>query len=77
MNEDCNFYICSTCFSTSEEPRECHGEMMIHCGSFAPGDERLKPLMDSEGNLITSAPRWYLEKAKLQQGYGRDFFRHA
>ena len=61
MNEDCDFYICTTCFRTSETEEECHGRMMLHCGQLQPGDPRLKPLLDSEGDLKTRAPRWFLE----------------
>ena len=61
MERDCNFYICPTCFNTAEITRECHGKPMIYCGSLQPGDERLKPLYDKEGNLKSRAPRWFLE----------------
>lgn len=61
MNEQCSFYICATCFATDESPRECHGLPMIHCGELKPGDERLKPLTDANGELKGRAPRWFLE----------------
>jgi len=73
MNENCNFYICSICFSTNEEPGQCHGLAMVHCGTFEPGDNRLKPLMDEEGNLKSDAPRWFLQQAKLQQKPSRPY----
>ena len=73
MNDNCDFYLCSICFNTAEEPAQCHGTPMVHCGSFQPGDFRLKPLMDEDGNLKTDAPRWFLEHAKLQQGHTRPF----
>lgn len=62
MRKDCNFYICPTCFETSETPRECHGQMMIHCAALPAGHEDLKPLFDEEGNLKTRAPAWFVEQ---------------
>ncbi len=67
MNRDCNFYICATCFNVSETPITCHDQSMIHCRSLQPGDPRLKPLFDHEGDLKTSAPRWFIESLKQQQ----------
>lgn len=71
MNENCDFYLCSICFSTNEEPAQCHNLPMVHCGSFQPGDFDLKPLMDEDGNLKSDAPRWFLQQANLQQGQPR------
>ena len=68
MNEECDFYICTLCFSTSEDPASCHGQARVHCGTFKPGDIPLKPLMDDEGNLKSDAPRWFLKQVSLQQG---------
>jgi hypothetical protein len=71
MNEDCDFYICSICFNTSEEPGTCHSKMMVHCRSFQPGDFRLKPLMDKDGDLKTSAPRWFVQYTQSQYRPGK------
>jgi hypothetical protein len=65
MNRDCSFYICPTCFATSETSNECHNHRMIHCRSLQPGDIRLKPLLDKDGELKTRAPRWFLESLGL------------
>ncbi|MEJ2748002.1 MAG: hypothetical protein P8183_08850 [Anaerolineae bacterium] len=67
MNQDCDFYICPTCFRVSEEPATCHDHMMIHCRDLQPGDPRLKPLIDEEGTLKNSAPRWFIEKVKTMK----------
>lgn len=61
MNRNCNFYLCPTCFKTSDTSGECHGHPMIYCGDLQPGDERLKPLFDKNGELKSRAPRWFLE----------------
>ena len=61
IDRECSFYICPTCFETDEYGRVCHEKPMIFCGDLKPGDERLKPLLDAEGNLKTRAPRWFLE----------------
>ena len=53
MNQDCNFYICPTCFNVSEKPAVCHDRTMIHCRSLRPGDPRLKPLLDDDGRITT------------------------
>ena len=67
MNEDCDFYICPTCFNVSEELMTCHDQPMIHCDNLQPGDSRLKPLIDDEGDLKNRAPRWFIEKLKAMQ----------
>jgi hypothetical protein len=64
MDVDCDFYICPLCFAVSETVRECHGQSMIHCAELEPGDSRLKPLLDDEGELKSRAPRWFLENKK-------------
>jgi hypothetical protein len=67
MNLECDFYICATCFNVSEKPMACHDQLMIHCRNFQPGDPRLKPLIDNDGNLKSRAPRWFVEKLKAEQ----------
>jgi hypothetical protein len=52
------FYICPTCFAVSEHLLECHGHLMVPCNAENPED--CKPLMDSEGELKTRAPRWFI-----------------
>lgn len=67
MDQDCNFYICTVCFDTAESQRDCHGQAMLHCGTFKPGDERLKPLLDNHGALKSRAPRWFLERVQVKK----------
>ena len=62
MDTACDFYICPTCFKAAETPRLCHEHQMIHCAQMTPGDRRLKPVRDDEGNLKSRAPRWFLEE---------------
>lgn len=61
------FYICPTCFAVSEQLIECHGHLMVLCNAEDPED--CKPLMDSEGELKTRAPRWFFKAiARLATG---------
>lgn len=62
MDTACDFYICIICFKTAETPQLCHEHRMIHCAQRPPGDRRLKPLCDDQGNLKSRAPRWFLEE---------------
>lgn len=62
MDTACDFYICIICFKTAETPQLCHEHRMIHCAQMPPGDRRLKPLCDDQGNLKSRAPRWFLEE---------------
>jgi len=34
---------------------------MIFCKQLPVGDDKLKPVMDIDGDLQTRAPRWFLE----------------
>jgi len=34
---------------------------MLVCKPGEPGSERRKPLVDRSGNLLSRAPRWFLE----------------
>jgi hypothetical protein len=61
MRECVGFYICPVCFATSEEPSEHHDRRMVHCEELPVGDDRLKPIINSEGDLKSDAPRWFLE----------------
>ena len=67
MDQECNFYICTVCFNTAESEQDCRGQTMLHCGTFQPGDERLKPLLDSDGELKSRAPRWFLERLQVNK----------
>jgi hypothetical protein len=61
MDADNAFFICPFCFQVCESERECHAHRMVECKPGKPGDERRKPIYDRDGNLVTRAPRWYLE----------------
>lgn len=61
MRECVEFYICPVCFAVSETPGDHHDRRMIHCEELPVGDERLKPIVNKEGDLKTHAPRWFLE----------------
>jgi hypothetical protein len=55
------FYICPICFRVCETDEECHEHRMIECRPGELGEERRKPVADRFGNLVSRAPRWYLE----------------
>ena len=61
MYEDCEFYIRPVCFAVSDHPGTHHSREMIFCGQLPEGHERLKPIIDTQGDLKTRAPRWFLE----------------
>ena len=61
MRECVDFYICPICFTVSETPGYHHERPMLHCEELPVGHDRLKPIMDQEGDLKTQAPRWFLE----------------
>lgn len=61
MRECIGFYICPVCFAVSEEAGEHHDRQMVHCDELPVGDERLKPVINNEGDLESHAPRWFLE----------------
>jgi hypothetical protein len=61
MRECVGFYICPVCFVTSDEPGEHHDRRMVHCEELPVGDDRLKPIINSDGDLKSHAPRWFLE----------------
>lgn len=54
-------YVCPTCLVISEQPLLDHPHLMYECDAGAPGDERSKPIMTPEGQVLTHAPRWWVE----------------
>jgi hypothetical protein len=68
MNNKQVFYICPSCFYTRETLDNNHKHPMLCVDPGAPGDERRKPVMDRNGQILTPAPRWFQE-ALLQTRY--------
>lgn len=68
MPREESFYICPICFQVCETERECHlhehAHRMVECEPGSPGDERRKPVHDRFGNLMSRAPRWYLDATR-------------
>jgi hypothetical protein len=61
-------YVCSECFRVAGGQEICHGRPMLECDAGLPGDERSKPVMTPEGELVTHAPRWWVEMClEIQQ----------
>ena len=64
MKSNCLFYICPTCFYTSESEANGHDHAMIkYDACLYTGDQR-KPLMAGNGCLKSQAPRWFLEAVR-------------
>ena len=52
----------STCFRICESKDvDCEHPGWITCDVGEEGDERRKPITDEHGNLLSRAPRWFLE----------------
>jgi hypothetical protein len=57
-------YLCIRCFEPSSSPGSCPrcGRALIQCRPGDPDDPCRRPLIDQYGQVLTRAPRWYLEK---------------
>ena len=67
MANDQILYICPICFRVCETEDECHEHLMVECETGHPGDERRKPVTDQFGNLVSRAPKWYLEAVSKEK----------
>jgi hypothetical protein len=61
MEPDPIFYLCPKCFETFEAEPGNHRHTVLRIDPAQLDSESRKPLMDSQGNLLSSAPRWFLE----------------
>jgi len=62
MAEEHIIYICPRCFRICESKDVDHEHpRLIACNVGEEGDERRKPITDEHGNLLSRAPRWFLE----------------
>jgi hypothetical protein len=55
------FYLCPKCFETFETEPANHRHTVLRIDTTQLDTESRKPLMDKQGNLHSSAPRWFLE----------------
>ena len=55
------FYLCPKCFDTFETEPTKHQHAVLRIDTTQLDVESRKPLMDNQGNLLSSAPRWFLE----------------
>lgn len=69
MKSNCLFYICPTCFNTSETEANCHGRSMIKYDACVQTHDQRKPLRDANGRLQSRAPRWFLEATQSRQSF--------
>jgi hypothetical protein len=61
METNTVFYLCPTCFETFETEPSRHQHTVLCVDAAQLDVESRKPLMDTQGNLLSSAPRWFLE----------------
>ncbi len=54
-------YICRVCHRVGQQPLDCHRDKSVRCDAGEPGDERSRPLFDKHGNLVTRAPKWWVD----------------
>jgi hypothetical protein len=62
-------YLCPNCFNAREAlemgaPCEFCGHSLLECKPGAADDPCRKPLMDADGDLLTRAPKWWVEHYK-------------
>ena len=55
------FYLCPTCFDAFETEPANHQHAVLCIDMTQLDDESRMPLMDNQGHLLSSAPRWFLE----------------
>jgi hypothetical protein len=61
MNTSLVFYLCPTCFYACEIPDGGHEHALLRVDPGLPGDERRKPVTDRNGQILSTAPRWFHE----------------
>ncbi len=61
MPQGRTIYVCRECHRVDQRPLTCHPDALVQCDAGAPGDERSQPLFDARGNLVTRAPKWWVE----------------
>ena len=65
------FYLCPKCFETFEaEPSHHRHAGVLRIDTTQLDVESRKPLMDNQGNLLSSAPRWFLEATGMISRHG-------
>jgi hypothetical protein len=61
MNADQIFYLCPRCFEAFDIEPTNHPHAVLRINTAEFDAESRKPVMDKDGNLKSSAPRWFLE----------------
>ncbi|HXQ35471.1 MAG TPA: hypothetical protein VN843_15745 [Anaerolineales bacterium] len=59
MNASSVFYICPICFYACEIPDDGHEHALLRVDLGLPGDERRKPITARNGQILSTAPRWF------------------
>lgn len=62
-------YLCPNCFNALEAARmsapcDVCGHSLIECQPGAADDPCRRPLADADGDLLTHAPKWWVEHYK-------------
>jgi hypothetical protein len=55
------FYLCPTCFYACDSPDNMHEHPLLRVDPGRPGDDRRKPITDSQGRVLSAAPVWFYE----------------
>ena len=55
------FYICPTCFYACDVPDDGHEHALLRVDPGLLGDESRKPVTDRNGQILSTAPRWFHE----------------
>lgn len=69
MSKEDKVYMCPVCFKVCDSEEECHRHKMLECNPGRSGEERRKPLNDRFGNMVSRAPRWFLEAVRIIPGW--------
>ncbi len=65
METNLIFYLCPKCFETFETEPSNHQHAVLRIDTARLDVEARRPLMDKQGNLLSSAPRWFLEATAM------------
>jgi hypothetical protein len=64
VSDEIVIYVCKRCTTSAGEPGQCEycGGEKVACKPGNDGDPIRRPLLDSEGNIVTRAPIWWLHE---------------
>jgi hypothetical protein len=64
VSEEIVIYVCVRCTASAGEPGKCEycGGEKVACHPGNDADPIRRPLLDSDGNVVTRAPIWWLRQ---------------